>query len=203
MRSKEGLKATNLRGTTKDNYSSVTRTHLIPTLGHLRLDRLAPSHIDTLLVGMRKRGLSDSTVRLTYTVARRALDYAMRDGLVRTAAAAAVARPTVDHREAAVLSPEEAQKLLEASRGHRLYALYAVAMAVGIRRGEALALHWSDVDPDAGTVRVYLTLLRSGGSLHFTDIKTPRSRRKRHKRRQRQRRAERKGWEDERSWCAG
>ena len=173
----EGLAAANIKQTTSENYATITRTHLVPALGHLRLDRLAPSDIDRLLVSKRAQGLSDSTVRLIYTVLRRALDYAVRDGLVRRNVTHAIDRPRVTHREAAVLSPAQAQILLEAARGQRLYALYAVAMAAGLRRGEALALRWADVDLDAGTLRVGRTLSRTAAGLVFTEPKSVRSRR--------------------------
>jgi len=173
----EGLGAASIKTTTRENYATIARTHLVPTLGHLRLDRLAPSDVDQLLAGRREQGLSDSTVRLIYTVLRRALDYAVRDGLVRRNVATAIDRPTVAHREAAVLSPAKAQALLETARGQRLYALFAVAMAAGLRRGEALALRWSDVDLDAGTLRVSRTLSRTAAGLVFTEPKTARSRR--------------------------
>jgi integrase len=118
-----GLAASKVKVTTRDNYASIARTHLVPTLGHIRLDRLAASDVENLLVAKRQQGLSESTVRLIYTVLRRALDYAVRDGLVRRNAAALVDRPTVAYREAAYLSPVQAQSLLETARGHRLYAL--------------------------------------------------------------------------------
>lgn len=171
------LPAASLKVTTQENYATITRAHLIPTLGHLRLDRLAPSHVEQLLVAKREAGLSGSTVRLVYTVLRRALDHAVRDGLVRRNVAAAITRPTVAHRDAAVLSPAQAQALLEAARGDRLYALYAVAMAAGLRRGEALALRWSDVDLDVGTLRVVRTVTRTSAGLTFTEPKSARSRR--------------------------
>lgn len=171
------LPATSLKVTTIENYATVTRTHLVPGLGRLRLDQLAPSHVERLVAAKREAGLSDSTVRLVYTVLRRALDHAVRDGLVRRNAAAAVPRPTVAHREAAVLTPDQAQTLLETVRTERLFALYAVAMAAGLRRGEALALRWTDVDFDAGTLRVTRTLSRVSAGLVFTAPKTARGRR--------------------------
>lgn len=175
--SSDGLASANLKATTLDNYECVTRTHLVPRLGHLRLDQLAPSHIERVLADLREQGLSDSTRRLVYTVLRRGLDYAMRDGLVRRNVAAAVPRPTVAHRDAAVLTPGQAQAFLETARGDRLFALYAVAVAAGVRRGEALALRWSDVDLDAGTLRVSRTLSRTSQGLAFTEPKSARSRR--------------------------
>lgn len=49
------------------------------------------------------------------------------------------------------LRPEQAWLLLEAFRGDRLEALYSVALALGLRQGEALGLRWQDVDLEAGT----------------------------------------------------
>ena len=46
-----------------------------------------------------------------------------------------------------------------------------------MRRGEALALHWSDLDLEARTLTVRGTLGRVGGELIITEPKTERSRR--------------------------
>ena len=72
--------------------------------GALTLDRLRPSDIEALLVAKRDAGLSDSTVRLIYTVCRAVLDIAVRDGIVRRNVAAAVKRPTIKRSEARYLT---------------------------------------------------------------------------------------------------
>jgi integrase len=46
-----------------------------------------------------------------------------------------------------------------------------------LRRGEALALQWSDVDLDKGTLRVRGTLARIDGQLLVTEPKTAKSKR--------------------------
>lgn len=43
---------------------------------------------------------------------------------------------------------------------HRLCALFAVGVALGLRKGELLALRWEDVDLDGGTLRVRQTVQR-------------------------------------------
>lgn len=68
--------------------------------------------------------------------------------------------PKVAKREMRVLSPEEAAKFLEAARGDRLYALYVVAVACGLRIGEILALEWEDIDFTAGRLQVRRQLNR-------------------------------------------
>jgi integrase len=174
----KALPASGRKPTTQANYSIIARTHLTPApFGALTLDRLRPSDIEALLVAKRDAGLSDSTVRLMYTVCRAMLDIAVRDGLVRRNAAAAVKRPTIRRSEARYLTVEEVGRLLRAATGERLQPLIVLMLGSGLRRGEALALHWRDVDLSAGHVRVRWTLARVDRVLVFDEPKTERSRR--------------------------
>jgi integrase len=111
-------------------------------------------------VTKREQGLSPSTVRTIYTVLRGALDVAVRDGLLRRNPATVVKRPTVEGQDAAYLTADDAHRLLDAIRGDRLEALFRLMLTTGLRREEALALHWvrhrprrgrpaGAVDPDA------------------------------------------------------
>jgi integrase len=59
----------------------------------------------------------------------------------------------------------------------RLHALWAVTLAIGLRRGEALGLRWEDVDLEAERLSVRHTLQRTREGLQFTSPKTQRSRR--------------------------
>ncbi|WP_432571177.1 site-specific integrase [Kineococcus sp. SYSU DK005] len=171
------LEAAELKPTTRENYATLCRRHLEPTLGHIALGKLTPADVEALVLAKRREGLSDATIRLIYTTLRRALDAAVRDGLVRRNVASAVSRPRVGHREAKVLTPLQAQQLLDAARGDRLFAFFAVAMGCGLRRGEGLALRWADVDLDEGLLRVGRTLSRTKDGLVFTEPKSARSRR--------------------------
>jgi integrase len=175
---RKALPASGRKMTTQSNYATIARTHLAPPpFGAVTLDRLRPSDIEALLVAKRAAGLSDSTVRLIYTVARAVLDIAVRDGLVRRNVAAAVKRPTIKRNEARYLTPAEVGRLLEAAKGERLQPLIVLMLGSGLRRGEALALHWRDVDLTAGHVRVRWTLSRVNRALMFDEPKTEKSRR--------------------------
>lgn len=175
---RKALPASVRKLTTQANYSIIARTHLVPApFGALTLDRLRPSDIEALLVAKRAAGLSDSTVRLIYTVCRAVLDIAVRDGVVSRNAAAAVRRPTIKRSEARYLTAVEVGRLLEAAKGDRLQPLIVLMLGTGLRRGEALALHWRDVDLAASHVRVRWTLARVARRLVFDEPKTERSRR--------------------------
>jgi integrase len=69
------------------------------------------------------------------------------------------------------------RSLLTAAEGSRYAPLFALLVNTGLRRGEALALHWSDVDLDEKLLRVRGTLARVDGELIVTETKTPKSRR--------------------------
>jgi integrase len=175
---RKALPASGRKPATRENYATIARTHLVARpFGALTLDKLRPSDVEALLVSKREAGLSDSTVRLIYTVCRAVLDIAVRDGIARRNAAAAVKRPTIKRTDARYLSAEEVGRLLEAARGDRLQPLIVLMLGTGLRRGEALALHWRDVDLAAGLVRVRWTLGRVDRALVFDEPKTDRSRR--------------------------
>jgi integrase len=55
-----------------------------------------------------------------------------------------------DDRKVRSFTRPEALRFLEAAEQHRLYALWVVAMAMGLRHGEALGLAWADVDLEEG-----------------------------------------------------
>jgi integrase len=71
--------------------------------------------------------------------------------------------PRVIAREIRPLAIGEARRFLKAVSGHPLEAFFAVALACGLRLGEAIGLQWDDVDLDGGTLRVQRALQRFGG----------------------------------------
>lgn len=168
---------------TKHVYRMLARVHLAPApLGTMPLGTIRPSHVESLTGRMRAAGSSDSTVRMTYTVLRAILDTAVRDGLLAVNVAAAVKRPTASRRadgrdEARHLTPAEVRRVLDAAAGTRYAAPLSLIAATGLRRGEALAVRWIDVNLDAGTLAVTGTLGRGSGKLERTSPKSVRSRR--------------------------
>lgn len=172
------LEASDRKATTKAMYATITRKHIVGAkIGAKPLDKLRPSHIDAWKVELQGRGLSESTIRTAYTILRALLDSAVRDRALAQNPVHAVRRPKVTAMEAAYLKPEQVRSLLTAAEGGRYAPLFALLVHTGLRRGEALALHWSDVDLDAKLLRVHGTLARVDGELIVTETKTPKSRR--------------------------
>lgn len=175
------LEASSRKAATKSLYRTLARVHLSPApLGTMPLATIKPSHVEALTMRMRREGSSDSTVRTTYTVLRAVLDAAVRDGHVADNVAARVKRPAVSGRadgrdEARHMTPTEVRAVLDAAKGTRYAAVLSLIAGTGMRRGEALALRWEDVDLEAGVLRVRGTLSRVDGELVRTNPKTAKS----------------------------
>jgi integrase len=172
------LAASNRKPSTRELYATLTRKHIVGrSLSARQLDKLRPSDVESFILELGE-DLAPSSVRQIYTVLRAILDAAVRDGLVATNVAAKVHRPGVPRKEAASLTPKEVAKLLTVrDETDRYGVLFRVLAASGLRRGEALALRWQDVDLAGGTLRVSRTLGRVNGRLEVSQPKTERSRR--------------------------
>jgi len=167
---------TSVRASTFRGYESKLRMHVIPELGRLPLAGLSPQALEAFFNRKVTEGLAPRTVQHLRAIIRAALNDALKWGLVARNTAALVDGPRVPHSEVQPPSPEEARALLEAVRGQRLEALYTIALAAGLRQGEALGLRWADVDLDGGTVTVRAALQHSKGTgFELVEPKTRRS----------------------------
>lgn len=174
------LAASDRKESTKELYSGLARTHLKPApLGEVTLDRLRASDVEAFVHAKRQEGKAPSTVRQVYTVLRAVLDTAVRDELLARNPATSIKRPSVERQEARYLDAHEVRLLVEGCAQHRLRALFLLMLGSGLRRGEALATRWDDLDLDLGhgQLRVRGTLGRVGGQLKITEPKTEKSRR--------------------------
>jgi integrase len=172
------LAASDRKESTRVLYANLARKHLEPApFGVIPLDRLRPSDVEALVLVLRGRGLSDSTIRSTYTVLRAALDGAVRDGLIARNPAAAVTRPGVARSEARHLGADDVTAVLRAAESSRYHRALVLIASTGLRKGEALALSWDRVDLEAGVLRVAATIARVAGRLVITEPKTERARR--------------------------
>ncbi len=114
-------------------------------------------------------------VQHIHAVLRRALEQARRDEIVPRNVATLVQPPRVPRHEYRWLTEDEARQLVGEVRQDRPYPIYALALGLGLRRGELLGLRWVDVDLEAGTIVVRRSLQRLNGRLQLVEPKTKRS----------------------------
>ncbi len=168
---------------TYGTHRQQVETHVIPTLGRMKLDALRKVHVDRLYATLLRAnldggtGLAPSSVRRVHAVLHAALEEAVRAELITRNPAAYANKPKVRQQEMEPLDADQAQAFLKAARGDRFEALYVLCLMAGLRQGEALGLKWSDVDLDGGTLRVERQLQRvrrdgdRPGRLEFSEPK--------------------------------
>jgi len=153
------------------------RLHAIPAIGNVPLIKLNAQHLQALYTQKLDEGLSPTTVHHLHAVLHRALNAAMRLGLVQRNVTELVDAPRMARREIETFSPDEARRFLAAVKRERFEALYVLALSTGMRQGELLALRWRDVDLEASTLRVTATLQYTPDGYVFAEPKTSYSRR--------------------------
>ena len=135
-------------------YDGVIRQHIVPYIGDIKLKDLRPDHIQSLYTARMKDGVGVRTIHLMHAILHRALDQAMRWGLITRNPTDAVDKPSLKTGEMKVLEPGQVATLLEAARPGHQEALYYLAVTTGLREGELLGLRWSDLDWETGRLQV-------------------------------------------------
>ena len=104
----------------------------------------------------RDRGLAPATIRQIHAIMRAAPHQAVRWGLTARNVASLASAPSQPQREQRPPTAEVVAALFQAAEAlDEMFGLYVrVVAATGMRRGEACGLRWSDVDFDAGKLKV-------------------------------------------------
>ncbi|HEX2903441.1 MAG TPA: site-specific integrase [Jatrophihabitans sp.] len=189
----EHIAPARVRPSTLHAYETYINGRIIPALGQHRLDRLLPEHVekfyrDCTRPGIRidpqtgrrieQKPMQPASILHCHRILSRALKVAMQRERVGRNVCTLVDAPRVVRAEVEPLTNDEARKVLHAAKADRNAARWSVALALGLRQGEALGLQWKDVDLDAGTVRIRRALQRQGGTgLVFVEPKSRAGRR--------------------------
>jgi len=174
-----------IRPTTYRSYVAHVECHILPALGSVQPQKLAPSQINALyaklIAGGRRNGrpLTPLTVRHVHAVLHRSLKDAVRWGRLARNPADLADPPSVSARnhELRTWSAEQLAAFLDSRRDDRQYALWHTLAMTGLRRGEALGLMWEDVDFEAGRLCVRRSLVPEGSQVAVHEPKTARGRR--------------------------
>lgn len=145
---------------------------LVTKLGHIKLQQLKPIELQeyyawALTQGKGNgKGYSRSTVSIDHRTMHKALEDAVRWGLIaRNVAASVPEKPKGEHRTRDVWTPEQAKRFLEVASQHRLYAMFVLALTSGLRRGELCGLRRQDLRLDEGEIEIHQTVLEVNGKL--------------------------------------
>jgi integrase len=167
-----------LRPKTLESYESLIRVHIKPYLGDLRLHLLRPDHLQKLYSDKLNAGLSKRSVHYIHSILHKALEHALRWGLVVRNVADLADPPPIKRPAPNIWTINQINQFLNAAKEHRFYPIYVLAIATGMREGELLGLQIEDVDWTSSTIHVKHALqYLKGHWLSVTEPKTEKARR--------------------------
>jgi len=159
-------------------YESHLRCYILPTLGRMNLCDIRHPEVQHMLTSCPTRKTAQNAKSTLYNILQLAMDmgYAPRNAadsrnfrLPRERGRAGTA-----HGEWITSFPEHV-RLIEAARGTNVFAIFALGLCFGLRKGEILGLDWENVDFEAGCIRIVQTYVQEKGGPKIMPPKTPKS----------------------------
>ena len=165
---------------TMDAYERVCRNYLIPVLGVIRLSALTAPQIQLFYNSLlMDKKLSPKTIRNIHGVLHRALDQAMKLGMIRSNPTELCDLPKARRKEIKPMEQDKIEAFLKAIKGNKYELLYQITLFTGMRQGEVLGLTWDCVDFAHSTLYVNKQLQKTkkvGGDYALVPTKNSRAR---------------------------
>jgi integrase len=138
-----------------ERYEELLRTHVLPTLGETKLQKLKSTAIDKLYLALESK-MAPRTAKHVHSVFNACLGAAVRTGKLSISPMQSVEKvPFAGESDVGIaLEEEQLRKLVLGFKGTALFPVVSVAAFTGARRNEILALRWSDLDPEKKTLRI-------------------------------------------------
>ena len=178
-----------LRPNTKLYYQNYISNHIIPGIGSIKLEKLTTIQIQRFYNKLQKSGrvqrdnqvelgdksLSPRVVRGVHTLLSNCLEQAVAERLILVNPAKGCKLPKLEKKEMQILPQEKIGLYLAEADRRGLLALFYLELTTGLRRGELLALLWTDLDAEARTISVTKQVNRINGELVVSQPKTQNS----------------------------
>jgi integrase len=144
------------------NYWTICKNHIEPHLGQKRVQQLTTRDVKrwhgTLLTEGHRRtggGISAKTAQMAHGVLVKALREAIKEVLLKTNVGSVQGRPKATAKpEIQILKADQIDPLLDGLKNHQLYRPAVVALHMGLRSAEQLALRWSRIEIDKGLMHI-------------------------------------------------
>ncbi|MEG2120029.1 MAG: site-specific integrase, partial [Pseudoflavonifractor sp.] len=178
-----------LREKTKDYYLNYIDNHIIPGIGKIPLDKLTTIQIQKFYndlqkngriqryahIELKNKGLSTRVVRGIHTLLNNALEQAVAERILLVNPAKGCKLPKLERKEMKILPEDKIGVYLAEAEKRGLLAPLYLELTSGLRRGELLALLWTDLDVEAQTISVTKQVNRIHGELVVSQPKTQNS----------------------------
>ena len=174
-----------LSSTTFANYESKLTTNILPVIGHVRMDEINTLMLQSLMDGLKRKDgsteeLSFYTKFDVYRTLRSIFKYAIQWKVLVKNPLEGVTKPkNRNKKEVSAYDEEEVAVIFKALNDEpfkwRIFAMLAIV--AGIRRGENLALEWSDMDFENSRIDIHQSIVSADGKTEIKDTKTDSSNR--------------------------
>ncbi len=158
-----------------DRAETLNRLYITPQLGKVPLTKLTAQQVQQLYAYVLDLPRSPGTVTKMHVILHKALEDALKLGLISRNVAHVVTKPKIGRHDLNTYTPEQANRLLEAARGDRVEALYVLMLTTACRLGELLGLRWSSLDLDRREMRITAAMKELRGHMNLGIPKTPHS----------------------------
>lgn len=146
---------------TQETYDNALNNHILPSLGHLKIENITPSRISIFIGEMEEKNLSPSTIMKSFNALNSIFKLAVKYEVLNKNPVDKVDRPSVTYKESEVYDYEELKQLyhlLNEQDNKQMVLIVKMALLTGMRKGEILALQWDDVDFSTNTIHVRQSL---------------------------------------------
>ena len=155
-----------IRPSTMNYYHRNIEQHVIPAIGDIPLNKLTTRGLQKLYNDLqssgrlravqkkKKPGLSNSTVRGIHMMLHNALDRAVKEKLILSNPTENCIIPKIEKQEMKILHPDHISAYLNAAERRNALPMFYLELVSGLRKGELVALQWSDLDEANGTISV-------------------------------------------------
>ncbi|MBD5083865.1 MAG: site-specific integrase [Clostridiales bacterium] len=178
-----------IREQTAYYYNNYIEKHIVPGIGSIKLDKLTTLQIQQFYnklktsgrvqryehIELKDKGLSNRFIRGVHGVLNSALEQALKERLITSNPAEGCKLPKIEKKEMKVLLPEQIGAYLQEANKRGLLPAYYLELTSGLRRGELLALLWTDLDVEDMTISVTKQVNRINGQLKVSQPKTSNS----------------------------
>ncbi len=164
-----------VKPSTFDEYTRCVEKRINPRIGGMKVEHVKPLHVQSLITDIAEAS-GAPTANKCRVVLYSAFKQAVRWELVTRNPVEAVDPLPTKARPLKLWGPEEAARFLDHASSHRLYALFYLGMVTGLRRGELLALQWSDLSNNS--LSIVRSLVMVAGKLTLTTPKTSKGERR-------------------------
>lgn len=142
------------------NREQIIRLHLKPDpISDIPIGLLARAHVQDY-IDRRADAVGPAYLQSIVGTIHTAMEAAIRRGLIDTNPCTSLELPARHKAPWTVLSESEVRSFISRVAAEHHPAFWVLAVVLGIRRGELLALRWSDVDAERGTVTIQRTMSR-------------------------------------------